>query len=350
MSVSLSYWLDVWPSLTVLVIGDVILDCYLMGTADRLCQEAPVPVVAIANQQHFPGGAANVAANVASLGAQTCLISVIGQDEAASHLRSSLHHYQVSTDTLISHAQRSTLTKQRVIANTQLVVRFDQGSTDPLPKELETQVIQTLIEQFYKCDLIIISDYCYGIITPQILHTLNLLQQEARKTLIIDSKQLAVYQMLNASAVKPNYAEALKLLGLAPTSGDRVQQLIPHTSTLLQLTGADRVAVTLDRDGVLMLERNQPPWHQPTRPAPTHHTSGAGDTFISALALALAAHAPTATATEIATMATTVAVAQPGTSVCPVATLRQVIEQSFMTRHSHAHPPSPIPLYDLEHR
>jgi D-beta-D-heptose 7-phosphate kinase/D-beta-D-heptose 1-phosphate adenosyltransferase len=331
MIVPLDRYIDIWQSLTVLVVGDVMLDSYLQGTTDRLCQEAPVPVVAITEQQDFPGGAANVAANVSRLGAKTWLLSVIGQDETGERLRSALCRHQVATPYLFSSSLRSTLSKQRVVGNHQVLIRFDQGSTHSLAEDFEQQIIQQLSELFPGCDAVIVSDYGYGVITSGIIQTLETLQRRYKKTLVIDSKNLALYQNVNASAVKPNYAETLKLLSLPPDDRDRIQQLTPYTQMLLDLTGADRVAVTLDRDGVLMLERDQPYFHLPTRPAPTHHTSGAGDTFISALTLALAAQAPTPTAAQIATAATAISVSQPGTTVCTVEALRQQVEERKMS-------------------
>lgn len=336
MVLHLAPFIEAWQSCTVLVLGDVMLDCYLNGTVDRLCQEAPVPVVAVSHQQDFPGGAANVAANVSRLGARTVLLSMMGADDAGARLRSRLQDHQVLTHELILTNQRSTLTKQRVVGNSQLLVRFDQGSTYGLSEDLEQQLVQRLTEVFPSCDAVIVSDYGYGVMTPRVIQTLAALQKCYPRTVVIDSKQLVAYQAVQAAAVKPNYAETLKLLGLAAVSGDRKAQVEPHAPTLLQVTGAERVAVTLDRDGVLMVERNQPPLHFPTRPAPPHQTSGAGDTFISTLTLALAAQAPTVMATALATTATAIVVTQSGTTVCTVEDLRCAIDRADGNRQSGA--------------
>lgn len=330
-----SHYLEAWQSCTVLVVGDVMLDSYLQGTADRLCQEAPVPVVAITHQQDYPGGAANVAANIRGLGGNPLLLSVVGADAAGERLRSRLQHHQVSTDYLTASPARSTLAKQRIVANDHLLVRLDQGSTEKLSQDLESQFIQQLTELFLECDAVIISDYHYGILIPPVIRTLASLQQQHPRTFVLDAKNLSSYQSVRATVVKPNYVETLKLLNLPAVEGDRVQQILPHGDTLLQLTGADRVAVTLDRDGVLMLERDRPPHHFPTRPAPSHHASGAGDTFISAFTLALAVHAPTDIATELALAATAIAVSQPGTTVSTAAALQSVLA---------THTPSLLPL------
>jgi len=323
----LSHYIDVWQSLKVLVIGDVMLDCYLQGTSDRLCQEAPVPVVVISERQDFPGGAANVAANVSRLGAKTFLLSAIGQDEGGERLQATLQKQHVSTAHLLINQERSTLMKQRIVANSHLLVRFDQGNTGALELDLETKIIEQLTTLFVACDAVIISDYGYGQITPRIIQTLEHLQKTYSKTIVIDSKQLGEFQAIHPTMVKPNYGETLKLLNLPKQETHRIEQLMPYQNNLLQLTGASYVAVTLDRDGVLIFEQNQPPLHLPTTPAPTHHTSGAGDTFVSALTLALAAQAPITSAAHLALVTTAIVVSQPGTTVCTATQLRQTLKE-----------------------
>lgn len=317
--------LDMWKNLTVLVIGEVMLDCYLDGSADRLCQEAPVPVVAVSERRDFPGGAANTAANVRSLGGDVRLLSVIGEDVEGDRLQQSLHRYGVSTAGLIRSAERMTLAKQRVIANHQLLVRFDQGSTTAIAPHLEQQLIDALIDQFPQCNAVIVSDYGYGILTPRIIQTLATLQLHTARTIVVDSKQLCAYRYVGVTAVKPNYLEALKLLGLPKQLHDRSEQLLPYGDRLLDLTGAAIVAVTMDSEGAIVFAHGQLPYSVSAQPMPQQYTSGAGDTFISALTLALAADASTHTAAFLAAKATAVVVQQPGTTVCTATALRQLL-------------------------
>jgi D-beta-D-heptose 7-phosphate kinase/D-beta-D-heptose 1-phosphate adenosyltransferase len=315
--------IDAWKSLKVLIIGDAILDGYLIGHSERLCREAPAPVVAITQQQDVPGGAANTAANLASLGGQAVFLSVIGADREGEQLRQALEQQGVLTTALISSPQRGTLAKQRVISESQILVRLDQGSSDAISPDLEQIVIAQLQEQFRCCDAVIVSDYGYGILTPRVIHTLAELQAQYPRTLVIDSKRLPVYRDVQATAVKPNYDETLQLLGLPRQATNRSAQIIAHADALLDLTGAKLVAVTLDSEGAILFERNQPAICTDARPVPPNQTSGAGDTFTSALTLALAAGASTATAASLAAAATAVAVKQPGTTTCPVEALRQ---------------------------
>lgn len=316
MILSASQLMDNWKQCTVLVLGEAMLDCYLKGSADRLSQEAPVPVVTINQRQDFPGGAANTAANVTSLGANTLLLSVVGKDVEGDRLRRILVDRGLSTEHLLSSSHRATLAKQRVVASDQLVVRFDHGSTQALHAEMEQRVIDRLVEQFPQCDAVLISDYGYGILTPRIIQTLVRLQAEFSRTLVVDAKQLEQYREAGVTAVKPNYGEAIQLLGLSKQATGRAEQLSLCGDRLLNVTGAAIVAVTLDCEGAIVFERGQAPYHTTADPMPSHYTSGAGDTYVSVLTLALAAGAPTRTAAFLAASATATVVTQPGTSVC----------------------------------
>ena len=302
-----------------------MLDCYLNGDADRLCREAPAPVVAVHQRQDVPGGAANTAANVASLGAKVRFLSVIGNDLEGERLQQVLQQRGISTVDLLQSSERGTLAKQRVVAGSQILVRLDQGSTEAIVPPIEQQLIHQLIEQFSQCDAIIVSDYGYGVITPYVIQALAELQTQLPRTLVIDSRRLSDYCTVGATAVKPNYEEAIQLLGLPKQVDDRAEQITPYGQHLLHLTGATIVATTLDTEGAILFEAGQTPHRTYTRPVPQNQTSGAGDTFISALTLALAAGASTSTAASIATAATAIVVKQTGTTSCKAEELRQSV-------------------------
>jgi D-beta-D-heptose 7-phosphate kinase / D-beta-D-heptose 1-phosphate adenosyltransferase len=317
--------LEAWRSLNLLVIGDAILDRYLVGHADRLCREAPAPVVAIEQQQDVPGGAANAAANVAALGGQTTFLSVVGNDSVADCLETALGQQGVNTTALLRHTSRSTLLKQRILANQQILARFDQGSTEAIEscENLEQLFIDRLIQLYPKSDGVIVSDYGYGIITPRVIQVLATLQSQHPRVLAIDSRRLQAYRQVNATIAKPNYEETCQLLHLPRQSQCRIEQISPFGQQLLHLTGARQVVATLDCEGVISFQPDQAPIHIPVRPDPPNQTSGAGDTFISALTLALLTNSPTSAALAIALAATAVVTAQPGTTVCSAADLCQ---------------------------
>jgi D-beta-D-heptose 7-phosphate kinase / D-beta-D-heptose 1-phosphate adenosyltransferase len=325
--------IDSWKSLTVLVIGDAMLDCYLTGSADRLCREAPVPVVAVQQQHDIPGGAANTAVNLSQLGGRVRLLSVIGADGEGDRLRSALEQRGLSTADLVIAPDRRTLAKQRVLSGSQVLVRLDQGSTEPIAPSLEHALIEQLMAQFPRCDAVVVSDYGYGVLTPRLIQALAELQTHCPRTLVIDSRHLEHYRLLGATAGKPNYEEAVQLLGLPKQPTDRAEQIVPHRDRLLELTGATVVAVTLDVEGAIVFEANQPPLRVGARPMPQNQTSGAGDTFISAFTLAIAAGASTSTATSLASSATAIVVQQPGTTACKAEELAQsVIDASSRSK------------------
>lgn len=326
--------IDGFAQLKILVIGEAMLDRYYKGASTRLSQEAPVQVVNIAEKEDLPGGAANTAANIRSLGATPVLLSVIGDDEEGAVLRATLKQFDIADAYTLSEPGRKTLAKQRILANQQMMLRFDQGSTIPIHAETEQRLIQALLELAPQVDGILISDYDYGILTPGVLNALADLQKKEPHLLVVDAKRYSAYQPLHVTAIKPNYAEAVRLLRLEARDDEqeRVQQIEAHGRALLDLAGAQAAAVTLDRSGALIFERNQPAYRIYARPAGTNRVAGAGDTFISALALALAAGAPTTTAAEIASSAAAVVVEKPGTSRCSIEELKGycVPEEKFI--------------------
>ncbi|MGG6241030.1 D-glycero-beta-D-manno-heptose 1-phosphate adenylyltransferase [Nodosilinea sp. AN01ver1] len=320
-----------FPHLRVLVIGDAMLDSYLQGSSTRLCREAPVPIVDVGDTSHVPGGAANTAANVATLGAEAYLLTVIGEDGAGQQLEAALAAGGVNLAGVVRSRDRATLVKQRLLAENQLLLRFDQGSTADLSTADEDQLIEHLERYFPLCDAVIISDYAYGVMTSRVTLTLQRLQSLHPRILVADSKRLEIYKRLDVTAVKPNYDEAIALLGLPRLSGAaRVEQMTRHGQRVLSETGAWMAAITLDRDGVLIfLEDGEGTVGEPTRtlatPAPNTHATGAGDTYVATLALALAAEADPHGAASLAATATGVVVTEPGTTRCHPLALRQAL-------------------------
>jgi D-beta-D-heptose 7-phosphate kinase/D-beta-D-heptose 1-phosphate adenosyltransferase len=324
MNSNLLPFLEAFPCMRVLVIGEAILDSYLTGSTDRLCREAPVPVVSLNGKQHAPGGASNTAVNVSSLGAETIFLSVVGDDHEGELLHQALEEQGVSTTNLLVQPGRNTLAKNRVVAGSQMVVRFDQGSVKPVSPEIESAMIERLIDLFPTCDAVIISDYNYGILTPRVIQAIAELQANDPRVIVGDSKNLPALKQVGVTAVKPNYQEAVQLIGLSQLENlaERARQIAKHGDQILDLTGAQIAAVTLDTDGALIFERGAQPYRTYAKPAPHSRAAGAGDTFVSALALALGAGAYTAGAAELASAASSIVVSKKGTANCSVTELR----------------------------
>jgi D-beta-D-heptose 7-phosphate kinase / D-beta-D-heptose 1-phosphate adenosyltransferase len=323
VATNLARLIDSFQNLNLLVVGDAMLDSYLAGTARSICREAPVPVVSLASRVDVPGGAANTAVNVRRLGGRVAFLSTVGDDLEGGLLRRALAGAGVDTDAVLVCAGRQTLAKHRVIAGSQLLVRFDQGSTGPVGAASERELIARLSDLFPRCDAVIISDYGYGILTPRLIARLAELQAGLPRVIVADSRHLPAFRDVGITAVKPNYAEAVELLGLRPDSEEpRADAVAARAEQLLGLTGARVAAVTLDAEGAIVLERGSSPYRTYSRPVRSALAAGAGDTFLGALALAYAAGADTPAAAEIASAAGSIVVAKEGTASCSGEELR----------------------------
>lgn len=313
-----------FKELRLLVIGEAMLDSYLEGETNRLCREAPVPIVAVAERKDLPGGAANTAANIGSLGGQVHFLSVVGDDMEGAILRAALEKRHVATNHLLTQAGRRTLAKHRVLAAGQILVRFDQGDNTELDETTEQALISRLRKLYPQVDAVVISDYGYGVLTPRVLQALAKLQAEQPRPLVVDAKNPARYRDVRPTAVKPNYEEALRMLGVNAdvVEGSRVEWMAAQSARLLEITGAQAVAATLDTDGALIIERNQPHYRTYTRPTSNSKATGAGDTYTATLALALGAGATVPAAAELAAAAAIVILESNSTATCSAEQLR----------------------------
>ena len=321
-------FISAFARLNVLVVGEAMLDTYLDGTTGRLCREAPVPIVAVQTRRNAPGGAANSAVNARALGASVRLLSVVGADPEAGWLGDCLEArgLELDSDDLLVDFDRQTLAKHRVVASGQLLVRFDQGTTASIGRETEDRLLARLVELFPRVDAVIVSDYGYGILSHRVLDALALLRRDhPRVVVVVDSKRLPAYRAVAPTAVKPNHAEAADLLGWDPldaTALDRSERIAAAGGTILAATGARIAAVTLDLDGAVIVERDRAPYRTYARAERHSRAAGAGDTFLTTLALALAAGADTPAAAELASAAAAVVVEHEGTVPCSAGELR----------------------------
>jgi D-beta-D-heptose 7-phosphate kinase / D-beta-D-heptose 1-phosphate adenosyltransferase len=312
----------------VLVIGDAMLDAYMTGVADRICREAPVPIVSVSQTEYRPGGAANTAMNAHALGAQTRFLSVAGDDSDADILLTAMRITGIDVDGVACARQRSTLSKRRILADGHLLMRFDQGTSIEIDSEQECRLLDSLGDGHAWCDAIVVSDYGYGILTPAVRHRLRLLQRRSPRIVAVDAKNFGLYRELGIQAIKPNRGEALALLGGRANGSSDVEYLMLNGEKILDQTGASLAAVTLDRDGAVILERGRTPHRVFARAPASASTAGAGDTYIAALTVALAAGASAPTAAEMAGAAADTVVAKDGTAVCSLSELQLTLSSA----------------------
>jgi D-beta-D-heptose 7-phosphate kinase/D-beta-D-heptose 1-phosphate adenosyltransferase len=313
--------LEGFSGLTVAVVGDAILDAYLDGVAQRLAREAPVPVVEVVGRTEAAGGAANVAVNVAALGARVRLISAVGRDESGESLLEIAAGHRLNLDGIVVSARRRTPAKRRILANGQMVVRFDEGTHGPLAEGEERRMATALTRQLRDADAVIVSDYGYGVVTDALVA--GLASRRSTAPLVVDGRDVRRFRAARPAVCTPNFREAVATFGLPAVEGAaRAPAVAAAAGRILRAVGADAAVVTLDRDGAVVVERDAAPHRVYAEPVRERSSTGAGDTFTAALTLALALSGDAAASAELAAAAATVAVTKPGTATCSPAELR----------------------------
>ncbi len=341
----------------VLVIGDAMLDSYLEGTAARLCSEGPVPIVRKTAEQRAPGGAANTAANLRALDADVVFLGIVGQDLAATLLRTALHERGVSDRWLVEDAHVSTLHKMRILADGQYVVRFDDEETPSYSQKAQQQLLAHLDYEFPRSDLVIVSDYTYGVVSDALIERLRSLQNEQPKLLLIDSKDLYRLREVETTVVTPNELEARLLVGYKQRTSSRlltIQERLAEVAhigeTMLSLIYTEHVVITLGKDGVFLLDRSGTTHYLPAHPVFHANDIGAGDLFISAMALALAAEANIEDAARIGIDAASIVISKRGTAIVQHQELLQRVSLRDLALHSAGNMPTTEMNTDLINR
>jgi D-beta-D-heptose 7-phosphate kinase/D-beta-D-heptose 1-phosphate adenosyltransferase len=326
-----------FKKLKVLVIGDAILDTYVEGSTDRVSREAPVMVFNVDEQKHQCGGAANTAINVAALGADTYFLTVLGKDANSRELIDVLKKYNVHTEYIIRDRARTSIAKKRIIASGHQLMRIDEGTTTAISEQCEGELLQQVAKLYPDIDAIIISDYGFGVITYYIIIGIKDSVTKEHKLVVVDSRDLSRFKALKPDAVKPNYEETMKLLHIDKAAENRDKQVLDYTKKLHEITGANKVAVTLDADGVLFLEKGKTPHRILTVPQDNKKAIGAGDTFISAMTLSLSLKVKGEIAAEIAAAAAAVVVQKDGTAGCSNSELKAYFNSvpKYIARTEH---------------
>ena len=294
----------------ILVVGDLMLDRYVWGRVERISPEAPVPVVEVVKETVHLGGAANVAYNLAVLKARPLLVGVVGRDEAGDRLVEELHRHEISSEGIVRDKGRSTTIKTRIIAHNQQVCRTDREDKTPLSQGTVDQMrsaYQPLLEQ---AKGMILSDYGKGALSAALVVGLI---QEARRTkkfLAVDPKagDFSVYR--GASIVTPNKKEAVRASGVEIVDE---ASFIQAGEKLLEVTASDYLLITRGEEGMTLFDGKEHS-HIPTVAREVFDVSGAGDTVIASLTLAVAAGASIRDAAILANHAAGVAVGKLGTA------------------------------------
>jgi D-beta-D-heptose 7-phosphate kinase/D-beta-D-heptose 1-phosphate adenosyltransferase len=306
----------------VLVLGDLMLDRYWWGRVDRISPEAPVPVVRKQRSTIAPGGAANVACNIAALGGEPLLLGLLGADSAGQEFRTALLERGLSVDHAIVDSDRATTVKTRIVAHNQHVVRVDEESTHPIAASLLQKVVDRVDSLLSSCDVVILSDYAKGFLTPDLLQkVIHSASRKERRT-VIDPKGGDYSRYNGAYVLTPNRMEALVAAGFPPTHKDSSTA----AARLLDTLQVEAVLVTEGDEGMTLYARSHSPQHVPALARTVYDVTGAGDTVIATLSLALAAGASLWTASQLANVSAGLAVEQVGTTAVTSLALGQALK------------------------
>jgi D-beta-D-heptose 7-phosphate kinase/D-beta-D-heptose 1-phosphate adenosyltransferase len=295
----------------VVVVGDVMLDEYVRGDVARISPEAPVPVVDLTERELMPGGAANAAANIVSLGATATLIGVVGNDGPAEHLRVSMKKRGIGSDALVVTEERPTTHKLRIVARTQQIVRVDVESREKMTAASEGKLVAQIKASVATAHAVVISDYAKGVITELVIKTCIESAKARGIPLIVDPKARDFSKYAGASLITPNVLELEVAAGVSTHNRDA--EIVEAGERLLKSVDGSSILVTRGAAGMTLLSPGKPPLHLPTVARSVFDVTGAGDTVIGTVSLALAANVPIAHALMLASHAASIAVGRPGT-------------------------------------
>lgn len=311
---------------TVLILGDVMLDTYLSGDADRISPEAPVPVIRIEEERHVLGGAGNVARNVTALGGKALLLGMRGDDAAGERLSSLLKEEGIQA-ALHVHPSRPTTVKSRILARGQQMLRFDQELTTPFTGQEEDALLQAAEELLQQCQAIVVSDYNKGLVTPSFMQGLKKRLSKLPHPLpvLVDPKPGNINAYTGVTLMTPNIKETGELAQMPVHSK---QDVVAAGRTLMRRVGCEHMLTTLGSDGMAVFETEDRIRRVPTVARKVFDVTGAGDTVIATIALALSAGISLFKASILANHAAGEVVGEIGAATCSNERLYQALEDS----------------------
>ena len=304
---------------TILVIGDVMLDEFLWCKVDRISPEAPVPICRVQETTRAPGGAGNVATNIQALGSTAKLVGLIGRDIQARRLIAELGARGVSTDYLIENKDHTTILKTRIIAHHQHVVRVDHENNSPVSPNTESQVLDLVRRELASCQLVLISDYQKGLISESLLTAIIAKASEQKKRVVIDPKGEAYSKYEGAYLLTPNFSEFQRAVKKTLHTEQEIQE---EGLKLIETLKLAALVITRSEKGITILTRSGEKKDIPAKAQEVFDITGAGDTAISMLSIALANDLPLTQAAEMANYAAGVVVGKMGTASATLAEIK----------------------------
>jgi rfaE bifunctional protein kinase chain/domain len=302
------------PALNILVVGDLMIDHYIYGNCDRISPEAPIPVVEITSEHHTLGGAGNVLKNLKALGCNTSIVSVIGDDENAELVNSLLQKDGIVTDGLIKDSSRCTTIKSRVLAVRHQLIRLDREVLTPVRNEIEEAIFKSFSNIVSDFDIVLISDYNKGLLTDKLLADIINKCREVGVQTLVDPKGLDFAKYENATLIKPNRKEAGLATGIVIKDEETLKQACEK---MRQITKCDNIVVTLSEDGTALYNQNKLTII-PTKAMDVIDVTGAGDTVLASLGLAIASGRSIYDACVFANQAAAIVVSKVGSATATI--------------------------------
>ncbi len=303
----------------LLVLGDLMLDHYLWGHCERISPEAPVPVVEVQKETSSLGGAGNVAANLTALGAEPVLVGLVGEDSRAQQLFEAFAARGVDTRSIVRDATRPTTMKTRIIAHSQQVVRADWESRADVTGAALDLLLEKLERELPRCHGLVVSDYGKGVITRPVLERAIGLARARKLPVAVDPKESHIDAYRGVSILTPNQLEAGYVMGQRVTDE---ASLMSVGWGLQKRLDAECALITRGADGMSLFEKSGRYTHLPTVAREVFDVTGAGDTVVSVVALALAAGADYPEACYLANHAAGVVIREVGTATCSPSQLK----------------------------
>lgn len=294
-----------FTSLHIGVIGDVILDRFWSGNVRRISPEAPVPVVSIEREDIILGGAGNVAANIAALGARVSLMSIIGPDAAGRTFLTSARRGRINCDGVLRDDQRITTQKTRIVGGGQHIVRIDYESAEPINTVTEKSFLKLIERSMSTWDAVVVSDYAKGVLTSAVSQGIIRLAHRFKKIVAVDAKPKNVADLKGASLFTPNTHEALIIAGVSD---------VQRAGVMLKKRLSADILITQGIDGMTLFSDGKKPIHIPAHSREVFDVVGAGDTVVAVCVLALGAGANQEQAARMANLAAGIVVSKPGTA------------------------------------
>lgn len=312
----------------ILVIGDFILDQFVWGNVSRISPEAPVPVVDVKRESFMPGGSLNVANNIRSLKGIAYPCGVVGRDLFGRMLLKTMRQQGIETGGVVYEPGRPTTVKTRVIAHSQQMVRFDRENTEDISAENLNKILKFVRQRIKDMNVVILEDYGKGVMQPFLLKEVVAISKKFKKPVIVDPKEKHFDYYHGVTCISPNRKEAYG--GYERTMGpwNKPPTLEQVGWSLMKKLGLDSVLITLGEDGMALFEKGQKITKIPTAAREVYDVSGAGDTVIATLALALAAGAKMQESAKIANLAAGIVVGKLGTATVTPEELAEAIRKA----------------------